>query len=75
MNYTKGEIKNCGFDSSGRIVLRVDPGLVTKCAAAPAMYEALKLFIERMGNEYKYPIELELPRVWAMKALADAEGK
>ncbi len=48
-------------------------------AAAPAIYEALKLFQERLlferEHEWNYPIGLELPSVWAEKALAKAEGK
>lgn len=43
-------------------------------AAAPEMYEALKLFTERMSY-YNYPIELELPKVWMEKAIAKVEGK
>ena len=45
-------------------------------SAAPDMYEALKLLVERMGEiQNQYPITLELPRVWAEKALAKADGR
>jgi len=45
-------------------------------AAAPAMYEALKLLLKRKEElKFKYPIELELPIVWAERALAKVEGK
>ncbi len=45
-------------------------------AAAPDMYEALKLFIERARElNHKYPIELALPFVHAEQALSKAEGK
>jgi hypothetical protein len=47
-------------------------------AAAPDMYAALKLLMERfaeMNGKYSYPMSLDLPRVWAEKALAKAEGK
>ena len=47
-------------------------------AAAPEMYEALKLLIERMNSDMvgsEYGVALTLPRVWAERALAKAEGK
>jgi hypothetical protein len=47
-------------------------------AAAPDMYKALKLLLERfeeMRGKYSYPMSLDLPRVWAEKALAKTEGK
>ena len=47
-------------------------------AAAPDMYETLKLLLERfdaMEKKYSYPMVLDLPRVWAERATAKAEGK
>jgi hypothetical protein len=47
-------------------------------AAAPEMYEALKLMLERMESKMvgsDYGMAFELPKVWAERALAKAEGK
>lgn len=89
--FTKGEWKECGaYVETIKVPicstcnvnnLPLDEQLANArlIAAAPDMYEALKLFIERLQYEQKhgwnYPIGLELPSVWAERALAKAEGK
>jgi len=87
-NYTKGEWKILEA-SNKTFFIRNDQGLqvceyiktredANLLSAAPDMYKALKLLIERfneMDKKYSYPMSLDLPRVWAEKALAKAEGK
>ncbi len=90
MSYTKGEWKvELSKDplrmpdrvfADGNLVasVRGDPDNSHLIAAAPDMYEALKLFNERfndMEKKYSYPMSLDLPRIWMEKVLAKAEGK
>ena len=90
VNYTKSEWKLHGltiethYPPNGHVIatmnnignrVQADAHLI---AAAPDMYEALRLLVGRFANmekKYTYPMALDLPRVWAEKALAKAEGK
>lgn len=43
-------------------------------AAAPNMYKALKLLIERLENFPNFPMALQLPKLKAEEAIAKAEA-
>ena len=65
------DIEICIIQQNTKKMMKANAHLI---AAAPEMYEALKLLLERMEMYPDYPIGFELVKVQAEKALAKAEA-